>query len=85
MAIKCDICKEEVNSLRTFSMLVTGTIGGTIAVGMFLPNSIYQFIGTFFGLCLALKLIYDFNPLHWRHTRVTGKLLNIIAVKQKPQ
>lgn len=82
MSIRCDICGEEVNQIRTFSFILTGTIGGSMSVGMWSNNLLNLLLGALFGLGVSLYILYTFNPLHWRHTRVVGKLLNIVAVKK---
>lgn len=82
MAIKCDICKEKVNHFKTFTFIFVGLTGGLQSVAMWTDNIILQLIGMLIGLGVGLYILYTFNPSHWRHTRVTGKLLNIIAVKK---
>ncbi len=67
MAIKCDMCGEEVNHLRTFSFIIIGLVGGSMTIGMFINISIFKLLGALLGLGLSIKMLYDFNPKHWKH------------------
>lgn len=76
MAIKCDICGEEVNHLTTFSFIITGIVGGSMAVGMWINKPVFQLVGALIGLMFCIKILYDFNPLHWKHITIIKGLVN---------
>ena len=65
MAIRCDECKEKVSHLRTFSFIITGILGGSMSMAML--SAKFQLLGALIGLGVAIKILYNFNPKHWKH------------------
>ena len=73
MAIKCDICGEEVNHFRTFCFLVTGTLGSMVFVTMFTGKTYLHWIFAFAGLLLGMWVVYSFNTKHVTHLLKTER------------
>lgn len=67
MTIRCDKCGEGINHIRTLSLIICGIAGGSMSLGMWFNSMLAKGLGAMLGLALALWVIYDFNPKHYKH------------------